>query len=187
MDTLSHIRKVKRFVESQNRKELKRKMDGYNGLASVRGGGEGLGEQQSPDTIHDISQSLAENIRMRNTRNRFVRRVSQVDRITAHVVCDEVRQTWNDKLHANQQLSDETRKKLVEQASSCSIGAITAAKQRDALRERNQRLTQLAAWMVHQWCETEGYDPALHTEDRRMSIKHVECKTKYECEHLHIV
>lgn len=175
MDTLSHIRKVKRFVESQNRKELKRRMNGYNGLASARGGVEGLGDSDSPDTIHDISQRLIEQCQVRaqaQGRSRFVRRVSQVDRITANAVCDEVRRTWNEKLHANTQLNDETRAKLARS----SIGGL-----------RESKLNDLAKWMVAQWCDVEGYDPVLHTEERCISMKHVECETKYECEHLHIV
>lgn len=140
MDTLSHIRRVARFVKSQERKALKKQMDGYNSLAS-RSRGRPHETEDSPDTIHDISNQLAEQVSTsRISRTRKVR--SRTDRITDVVVCDEVRTILIDKCGLSQSVAreyklDRLAKYLVEQW--CENEGFNPDKIRPALLARVKR------------------------------------------------
>ena len=150
MDTLAHVRRVRRFIKSQERRALKRKMDGYNSLAAAGRGR--VDDKQSLDTTHDISQLLTEQMsRHTYDRDTRIRRQdnSRADEIASSVVCDEVRNAWHARIGMIHMLSDDTRKKLQDMAVS-----------KTSLRDA--RLNDLVAWMVTQWCDVEGYDPEKH-------------------------
>lgn len=152
MDTLSHVRRVKRFVRSQERKALKKQMDGYNSLArpARRGSHE---TEDSPDTIHDISERL-QNVMSQHVYDRgtSTRARTRVDKTLQHIVCDEVRSVWHAKIGLASQLNDTTRAKLRESARN-------VYRDGESTEMCEIRLTRLARYFVEQWCENEGFNP----------------------------
>lgn len=166
MDTLQNLRRLKRYVDSQNRKMLKKRMREYDVLSSGRAGaGSHVATQASQDTIHDIIQELHSNMEKRTPHNRVMRRASRVDTITRSVVSDEVRSAWRLRtglVSEQTTYSDEVRSKLIQQASSRStLGTYSEVVM------RNMYLDNLAKTLVTKWCDTDGYNPALHTTKAR--------------------
>lgn len=163
MDTLSHVRRVRRFIESQQRKALKRKMDGYNSLARA-GGGRGLGvdsDALSPDTLHDISQQMYENYKS-NIRERFFRRKNSKQELAQEVISPEIREFWSHKIH--------------KFSSPAEL--------------RELRLDSLARTLVTKWCEAEGYDPDKHSSEYVIRPEHEVCHSQHgvksNCECVHV-
>lgn len=135
-------------------------MNEYDVLSSGRAGAgsrlAGGSKDTRIDTIHDITQELQANMKNKNPHNRVMRRASRSDVITRSVVSDEVRSAWHLRtglVTEHTTYSYEVRSKLMQQAGSRST--------LDALRSAT--LDKLAAKLVTKWCDTDGYDPALHT------------------------
>lgn len=147
MLTLAAERKLLRKQRSQERKQLKKRMDGYNSLARASKGEPLRYNSQSAYTIADISEELYSEMHKENTRRRK-KGPGRVD--VQDIVSTEVREMWHAKIGLATVLSDRNREELQNMPTSSML--------------RDVRLSQLAAWMVEQYCDVEGYDPEKHLQ-----------------------
>lgn len=145
MLTLSAERRLLRKQRSQERKQLKKRMDGYNSLARASKGEPLRYSERSAYTVADISEELYAEIHRENVRPHKKGRGLGV---VQDVVCQEVREMWHAKIGLVASLSDRNREELRTMSVSSML--------------RETRLSNLARWMVEQYCDVEGYDPEKH-------------------------
>ena len=147
-DTLASIRRLNRFLRSQQRKALKKKMQPYNQLA----GKESLPREYDNDAAKTTQDVIEETLQLAHTKNGAKRfSVTQTDHLLqqCNIVSPEVRDVMRAKIGMYSLMNDEVRAKLQLQAGNYQ-----------QLREK--KLCELARWMVYMWCEGEGYDPEKH-------------------------
>lgn len=153
-NSLSHIRKVSRFIKSQERKELKRKMNGYNSLSNKPKSNPSDFSYNPETTINDIiarTLDAASKARragdggLMHSTSRTKR--TQVDRLMKDVVSPEVRETWHNKIGMNTHLADEDKEKLRQSVvNRCDP---QYARENDMMRE--MKLNALARAWVNSW------------------------------------
>ena len=154
-DTLASMRRALRAARSAERRVLKHKMDRYNSLSGKTRSTENEYDAQRAKTTNDViaeTLAIASNSVLKGAAGRFSRLPDAATDKLLHecnVVQPEVRTLWQQKIGMVSMLSDDTRAKLAQMP-------------RFSLREA--KLNDLARWMVRQWCDIEGYDPAKHVK-----------------------
>lgn len=152
-DTLASMRRALRTARSAERRVLKHKMDRYNTLSNKARATENEYDSQRAKTTNDViaeTLAIASNSVLKGAAGRFSHLPdAATDKLLreSSVVQPEVRTLWQQKIGMVSLLDDDTRAKLA---------------QMPRVNLREARLNDLARWMVTQWCDVEGYDPAKH-------------------------
>lgn len=166
-DTLAHIRRVARYVRSQERKALKRKMDGYNRLAAT--GRRSAPDNENVETLADLTADLVDAMSQHTyTRDTRVRAQhgTTADELAARVVSDEVRAAWHAKIGMYNVMNDDVKAKLRNTRNGI-----------DPAKLRETSLNELAARLVQQWLDGDGYDPDIHRDAFKKPIPR-ECEAR---------
>lgn len=155
-DTLSSVRRQIRSLASAQRRELKRKMDKYNTLSRhivTDHDYDSDAARTTNDVINETLELAAKQTMFKPDKHA---KQAKEDKLLAecNVVQPEVRSLWHLKIGMHNMLNDTTRNKLRETTNNY--------KTTESEEARNMRLSVLARWMVTQWCDVEGYDPAKH-------------------------
>lgn len=113
-DTLSHVRRVNRFITSQARKQLKKKMNPYNRLSNDNNLPHKY-DVESAKTTQDVIHETLELARSFNrSANKRASHGDKADKLLreASIVQPEVREAWHAKINLSTHLSEDVKLSL---------------------------------------------------------------------------
>lgn len=145
-DTLSHIRRVNRYIKSQERKDLKKRMNPYNRLSSDKGTPLPY-DQESARTTQDVITETLELARSMNRGNKTREaKNDKTDKLfkEASIVSPEIREAWHCKINLASNIDSDTRDKLIQMCNNPRI-----KEEPEYIRE--MRLNNLAKAWVNVW------------------------------------
>lgn len=145
-DTLSHVRRVNRFLASQARKKLKKKMNPYNRLSNDNN----LPHEYDTENAKTTQDVIHETLELARSVNKSLRsRMSHSDKTDkllreASVVQPEVREAWHAKINMSATLSEDAKLQLRTMCNNPRVNT-------EPEYLRNMRLNNLARAWVNAW------------------------------------